>query len=249
VISIKSKTDILKMRAAGRLVAEVLEAMRAMAVPGVTTADMNAEAERLILAAGATPSFKGYNGFPFATCMSVDDTVVHGFPSKRALKEGDILSVDIGAYLDGFHGDAARTFAIGSISPDKRKLIEVTERCFFEGVKYAKVGCKLGDISAAVQRYAEKFGFSVVRAMTGHGIGRRLHEDPSIPNYGTAGTGVNLKAGYALAIEPMINMGRYDVVIDRGDGWTCRTADGSASAHYENTVIVTDGEAEIITLL
>jgi len=248
LISVKSKTDIEAMRAAGRIAAEVLERMRDMAKAGVSTLEMDAEAVRIIHSYGAKASFKGYKGFPAATCMSIDDVVVHGFPSARALREGEILSVDVGVFYGGFHADAARTFAIGTVSAEKQKLIEVTEQCFFEGIRFARAGQRLGDISAAVQKHAEKYGFSVVRAMTGHGIGRKLHEDPSIPNYGEAGTGVFLKSGYALAIEPMINLGGSTVTTDKRDGWTCRTSDGKAAAHYENTVIVTEAAAEILTL-
>lgn len=247
-INIKSQSDIQKMRKAGEIVAKVLAVMESMAKPGMTTKEMDATAECIIRESGATPSFKNYNGFPAATCMSVDDVVVHGFPSERPLKEGEILSVDVGAFLNGFHCDAARTFAIGNISPTKQLLIDVTKQSFFEGIKFARAGNHLGDISQAIEQYALRYGFSVVRTMTGHGIGRRLHEDPSVPNYGRAGTGVVLKSGFALAIEPMLNQGKHDVYIDKLDGWTCRTVDGLPSAHYENTIIITDGQPEILTL-
>ncbi len=248
MIGVKSKTDIKKMRESGKIVAKVLSVMQSMAQPGMSTKEMDAEAERIIRSAGATASFKHYNGFPAATCMSVDDVVVHGFPSERKLKEGEILSVDVGAFFKGFHADAARTFAIGNISSQKQQLIEVTRQSFYQGIKHARAGNRLGDISAAIQEYAQRYGFSIVRTMTGHGIGRRLHEDPSIPNYGRAGTGVILKSGYALAIEPMLNLGSHEVYIDKMDGWTCRTVDGLASAHYENTIIITEGEPEILTI-
>jgi methionyl aminopeptidase len=248
MISTKNESEIEQMRKAGKIVAEVLSLMQSMVREGVSTFSLNEAAEKLILARGATPSFKGYGGFPAATCMSVDEVVVHGFPSKRPLREGEILSVDVGAFFHGFHSDAARTFPVGIISPEKQRLIKITEECFFVGMQKATEGAKLGDVSAAIQRHAESHGYSVVRTMTGHGIGRKLHEDPSIPNYGQEGRGITLKKGYALAIEPMINMGGYEVTIDRNDGWTCRTADKKPSAHYENTLIITEGYPEILTL-
>lgn len=248
MVSVKSKSDLEKMRVAGQIVAAALKAVQDAVKVGITTFELDEIAEKVIRSHGATPSFKNYHGFPSATCMSVDEVVVHGFPSHRPLKEGEILSVDVGACYNGFHGDAARTFAIGEIDKAKKRLIEVTEQSFFKGIEFAVVGGRLGDISNAVQVYAESHGYSVVRSMTGHGIGRRLHEDPSIPNYGPKGSGLLLKAGHTLAIEPMINMGRYEVEIDRNDGWTCRTKDGLPAAHYENTIAITDNGPEILTL-
>ena len=247
MIKVKTDEELALMKEPGRIVGKVLREIEAYVKPGVSTLELNSIVEEIILAEGATPSFKNYNGFPAAACISVDDVVVHGIPSIKVLKEGEIVSIDVGAYKNGFHGDAARTFAVGEISPAKQKLIDVTKHSFFEGLKFVKIGGKLGDVSHAIQAYVEKYGYGVVREMVGHGIGRRLHEDPSIPNYGTAGTGFTLRKGYALAIEPMITLGDHHIMIDR-DGWTCRTRDGLPSAHYENTVIITDNGVEILTL-
>ena len=247
MIKVKTDEELALMKEPGRIVGKVLREIEAYVKPGVSTLELNSIVEEIILAEGATPSFKNYNGFPAAACISVDDVVVHGIPSIKVLKEGEIVSIDVGAYKNGFHGDAARTFAVGEISPAKQKLIDVTKQSFFEGLKFVKIGGKLGDVSHAIQAYVEKYGYGVVREMVGHGIGRRLHEDPSIPNYGTAGTGFTLRKGYALAIEPMITLGDHHITIDR-DGWTCRTRDGLPSAHYENTVIITDNGVEILTL-
>lgn len=247
MITIKSDEEIEFMRISGAIVGKALREVEPYVKPGVTTLELNSIIEEIILSEGATPSFKGYGGFPAATCISVDDVVVHGFPSLKVLKEGEIVSIDVGAYKNGFHGDAARTFAVGEIAPGKRKLIEVTKQSFFEGLKFVKAGVRLGDVSHAIQAYAESYNYGVVRDMVGHGIGRKLHEDPSVPNYGKAGSGVVLKNGMALAIEPMITYGDYRVVIDE-DGWTCRTRDHSVSAHYENTVIITSNGVEILTL-
>ena len=247
MITIKSDEEFELMRIAGAIVGKALREIEPYVKPGVSTLELNSIVEEIILSEGARPSFKNYNGFPAATCISVDDMVVHGIPSIKVLKEGEIVSIDVGAYKNGFHGDAARTFAVGEISPAKQKLIDVTKQSFFEGLKHVKIGARLGDVSHAIQAYAESYGYGVVREMVGHGIGRRLHEDPSVPNYGREGTGIELKKGYALAIEPMINYGDPRVKFD-SDGWTCRTKDGSPSAHYENTVIITDNGVEILTL-
>ena len=247
MITIKTSSQLDSMRKAGAVVAAALKAAERCVKAGVTTLEVNAAVEDCILAAGAVPSFKNYRGFPFATCISINDVVVHGFPSPRILKEGEIVSVDVGAKLNGYHGDAARTFLIGKVAPAAAKLVEVTQQSFFEGIKFARAGRRLGDLSHAVQAYAQSFGYGVVREMVGHGIGAALHEDPNVPNYGVAGTGVLLKKGFTLAVEPMITAGGYRIKID-GDGWTCRTVDGSLSAHYENTIIITDGEPEILTL-
>lgn len=247
MITIKSNEEFDLMRISGAIVGKALREVEAYVKPGVTTLELNAIIEDIILSEGATPSFKGYGGFPAASCISVDDVVVHGFPSLKVLKEGEIVSIDVGACKNGFHGDAARTFAVGEVSPGKRKLIEVTKQSFYEGLKFVKAGAKLGDVSHAIQAYAESYNYGVVREMVGHGIGRKLHEDPSVPNYGKAGSGVTLKKGFALAIEPMITYGDFRVTID-DDGWTCRTRDGSPSAHYENTVIITENGVEILTL-
>lgn len=247
MITIKSEEEFELMRIAGAIVGKALREIEPYVKPGVSTLELNSIVEEIILSEGARPSFKNYNGFPAATCISVDDVVVHGIPSIKVLREGEIVSIDVGAYKNGFHGDAARTFAVGEISPAKQKLIDVTKQSFFEGLKRVKIGARLGDVSHAIQAYAESYGYGVVREMVGHGIGRRLHEDPSVPNYGREGTGIELKKGYALAIEPMINYGDPRVKFD-SDGWTCRTKDGSPSAHYENTIIITDKDVEILTL-
>ncbi len=248
MITVKKPNEIAKMRAAGRLTGEALAYAEERIRPGVTTAQINAAVHEYITSHGAVPSFLGYHGYPASACVSVNDVVVHGIPGGYVLKEGDIVSVDVGVIKDGWQGDAARTFAVGKISPDAQKLIDVTRESFFEGIKQARAGRRLGDVSAAIQQHAEQFGFGVVREMVGHGIGRQMHEDPSVPNFGTAGTGVLLKAGYTLAVEPMINAGTFKIKFD-ADGWTTRTADGSLSAHYENTICICDGEPEILTLI
>ncbi len=248
MIAVRKPAELEKMRKANKVVGDALRMIEQYVRPGVTTMELNAILEEFIVAAGAKPSFKNYHGFPAASCMSIDEVVVHGIPSLRVLKEGEILSVDVGAIVEGYHGDAARTFPVGKISAEKQRLIDVTRESFFEGIKEVRAGRRLGNLSHAIQAYVEAHGYSVVREMTGHGIGRNMHEDPSIPNYGAAGSGPLLKAGYCLAIEPMVNMGKYHIEIDSLDGWTCRARDGQPSAHYENTVIVTDGDAEILTL-
>lgn len=248
MISIKSHSEIEKMREAGRITGLTLVEISKHIKPGVSTAELDKLAFNFIKKHGATPSFLNYNGYPASICASVNDAVVHGIPSKdTVLKEGDIISIDVGAYKNGYHGDAARTYPVGKISDEAARLISVTKQSFFEGIKHAVHGARLGDISAAVQEYVEENGYSVVRDLVGHGIGRNMHEDPSVPNYGHRGKGVKLAAGMALAIEPMVNAGEYDVcVLD--DDWTVVTEDGGLSAHYENTVIITRGEPEILTL-
>ncbi len=248
MITIKSASQIEKMRKSGAVTKGALELIEKSIKPGVTTKQLDKIAHDYIISKGAKPNFLNYNGFPGSICTSVNDEVVHGIPSKRTvLKEGDIVSVDMGAVLDGWHSDAARTFAVGKISDEARQLIEVTRQCFFEGIKYAKHGAKLGDISSAIQKYAESFGYGVVRDLVGHGIGTSLHEDPSVPNFGKAHHGVKLAAGMVLAIEPMINEGTWRVeMLD--DDWTVVTQDGKLSAHYENTVAVTRDGCEILTL-
>lgn len=248
MIAVKTEEELAKMRVSGKIVGDTLRMIEPYVKPGVSTMELNSVIEEFIRSAGAIPSFKNYNGFPAASCISIDDVVVHGIPSLRVLKEGEIVSIDVGALKDGFHGDAARTFAVGRISDEKRKLVEVTKECFFEGIKQAREGARLGDISYAIQKHAEKHGYGVVREMVGHGIGRHLHEPPDVPNYGNAGSGLILKAGNCLAIEPMINLGTARITISSTDGWTCRTKDGLASAHYENTVIVGKEGVEILTL-
>lgn len=246
-MNIKSDTELEYMRSAGKVVADTLAMIEKVIKPGITTAEIDKIAEEFILAQGAIPSFKGYGGFPGSICASVNDVVIHGIPNDTVLVEGDIISVDCGAILNGYHGDAARTFPVGSISKEAQHLIDVTKESFFKGIEKAVVGNRLTDISAAIQKHAESFGYSVVRDFVGHGIGTSMHEDPQVPNYGTAGKGPKLVHGVVLAIEPMINMGNYRVKI-KPDGWTVVTSDGKLSAHYENTIAITNDGVEILTL-
>lgn len=247
MINIKTDNEIELMRHAGKVVGDTLAALEEVIKPGITTAEIDKIAEELIIKQGAKPSFKGYEGFPGTICASVNEEVVHGFPGKRVLKEGDIISIDCGAILDGYQGDAARTFPVGKVSEEAEKLIKITKESFFKGVEKAVVGNRLGDISWAVQQHAESNGFSVVRDFVGHGIGREMHEDPEVPNFGRPGRGLRLSHGLVLAIEPMINIGRYNVRV-MPNGWTVVTADGSLSAHYENTVAILKDGPEILTL-
>lgn len=248
MITIKSAQQIEKMRASARITRDALLLLEQHIKPGVTTAQLNKIAHDFILSKGAKPNFLHYNGFPASICASVNDEVVHGIPEKgRVLREGDIISIDMGAVKDGFHSDAARTFPVGKISPEAQRLIDVTKQSFFEGIKTLKHGAKLGDLSFTIQSYVEDNGYSVVRDLVGHGIGQNLHEDPSVPNFGKAGRGVTLAAGMTLAIEPMVNAGRYEVSVLDND-WTVVTDDGSLSAHYENTVLITRDGYEILTL-
>ncbi len=249
MVSIKSEREIELMREAGRILAQVHEELGKMLKPGISTMDIDRTGEKMIRSFGCIPSFKNYNGYPASICVSVNDEVVHGIPSKhRILREGDIVSLDAGVIYNGYHSDAARTHAIGRISPEAEKLIQVTRECFFEGIKYAKAGNHLNDISSAIQAYAEHFGYGVVRDLVGHGVGKALHEDPEVPNFAQKRKGIRLCPGMTLAIEPMINMGRADVVW-LNDDWTVVTDDGSLSAHYENTILITEGEPEILSLL
>lgn len=248
MIILKTEKQIQLMKIACNVVKETLDLIEQHIKPGVSTAYLDKIAEDFIRSKGAIPSCKGYYGYPASICASVNDVVVHGIPSNNIiLKEGDIVSIDLCAYIRGFHGDAARTFAVGKISAEKQKLIDVTKQCFFEGVNAIKIGGHIGDIGEAVQKYAEKNGYSVVREMVGHGIGADMHEDPDIPNYGRKGTGPVIKEGMVICVEPMINMGKFDVTID-DDDWTCRTLDGKPSAHYENTIAITKNGIEILTL-
>ena len=248
MITIKSRTEIEKMRAAGKITGDALKEIEKHIRPGISTAELDKIAYDFITSKGATPSFLHYNGFPGSICASPNDWVVHGIPSKDVvLADGDIISIDMGACKDGYHGDAARTYAVGKISDEAQRLIDVTKQSFFEGIKYVIHGAKLGDVSAAIQEYVEANGYSVVRDLVGHGIGKNLHEDPSVPNFGHKGKGVRIACGMTLAIEPMVNAGEYDVcVLD--DDWTVVTEDGSLSAHYENTILVTKDGCEILTL-
>ena len=250
-VILKSAGEIALMRESGRIVAEVLTLVGAQVRPGVTTQDLDALAEDFIRSQGGLPAFKGYgpdrrNRFPATLCVSVDDVVVHGIPGGQVLQEGQIVSVDVGVKKEGYFGDAARTFPVGRISEEKRRLLQVTEESLAAGIRQARAGNHLHDISAAVQNVAEGAGYGVVRDLVGHGVGKNLHEDPAVPNFGTAGTGMVLKAGMTLAIEPMVNAGTYVVQMD-DDGWTVRTADGRPSAHFEHTVVITNEEAEILT--
>nr|MDD6335532.1 type I methionyl aminopeptidase [bacterium] len=243
----KNPHQIALMREAGRLNAIALQAVKAAIAPGVTTLELDQVAEQAIRQGGGVPSFKGYMGFPGSICASVNQCVVHGIPGNRRLREGDIVSIDIGTILEGWQADMADTFAVGEISPEAQRLIDVTRGCFEEGLKVLREGARLGDYGAAVQRYAQSHGCGVVRALTGHGIGRNMHEEPSVPNFGREGTGLKLKHGMVLACEPMITAGTWQVET-LGDGWAVVTMDGSLAAHYEHTVLVTEDEPQILTL-
>lgn len=248
MIFIKNNQEIDLMRKAGKIVAETLLLVEEKVRPGITTAELDRIAEEFITKHGAKPSFKGLYGFPASLCISVNEQVVHGIPGGYVLKDGDIISVDCGAKINGFHGDAARTFGVGNISEEANKLINVTKESFFKGIEYAKVGNRLTDISHGIQSYVEASGFSVVRDFVGHGIGRVVHEDPEVPNYGRPGRGPKLVEGMALAIEPMVNVGSYKVKT-LSDDWTVVTSDGSLSAHYENTIVILPDGPEILTLI
>ena len=247
-VTIKSPREIELMRKAGEILALVHEELHAAVHPGMSTMDIDKLGERLIRSHGCIPSFKNYNGYPASICVSVNDEIVHGIPNKhRILKEGDIVSLDAGTIYKGYHSDAARTWAVGNVSPEAQKLMDVTKQCFYEGIKFAKAGNHLNDISTAIQAYAEKFGYGVVRELVGHGIGTHLHEDPEVPNFATKRRGILLQPGMTLAIEPMINAGTPDVIW-MDDDWTVVTADHALSAHYENTILITEGEPEILSL-
>jgi len=247
MIAIKNERELEAMRQACKITAAARALAGEMVRPGVSTKAIDKAVYDFIVAQGAKPSFLGYNGFPGSTCISVNSTVIHGIPGDYILKDGDIVSVDVGAYYKGFHGDCAATFPCGTISAEAQKLIEVTKHSFFEGIRFATQGHRVSDISHAIQTYVESNGFSVVRSFVGHGVGRQLHEDPEVPNFGRPGHGPRLLKGMTLAIEPMVNAGVYDVRVLK-DGWTTVTADGKLSAHYENTVLITDGEPEILTV-
>ena len=248
MIKLKNNYEVDLMRKAGKIVAETLQFVEFNIKPGITTAELDRIAEEFIIRNGAKPSFKGLYGFPASLCISVNDEVIHGIPGSYILKDGDIVSVDCGACVDGFHGDAARTFAVGDISSEAKKLIDVTKQSFFEGIKVAQIGNNLTDISYEIQRYIESSGFSVIRDYVGHGIGRSVHEDPDVPNFGKSGRGPKLVEGMVLAIEPMVNAGNYKVRTLKNK-WTVVTCDQSLSAHYENTVAILPGGPEILTLI
>ncbi|MFC1871261.1 type I methionyl aminopeptidase [Chloroflexota bacterium] len=245
-IIIKSDREIAVMKQAGRVVAKVLRILSEQVRAGMKTRELDVIAARELKKLGAEPSFKGYHGFPANLCVSVNDEIVHGIPGERVLREGDIVSLDLGAILDGFQGDAAVTVGIGEISPRAKDLIEITRAALDAGINTACPGARLGDVSAAVQNYAESRGYSVVREYTGHGIGRKMHEDPQIPNFGVPGTGPVLQKGMALAIEPMVNIGDWRTSLG-DDHWLVLTADGSLSAHFEHTIAITDNGAEVLT--
>ena len=247
MIAIKNERELALMRQAGKITAAARALAGEMVRPGVTTKQIDKAVHDFIVSQGAKPSFLGYHGYPGSACISVNNTVIHGIPGGYILKEGDIVSVDVGAFYQGFHGDCAATFPCGSISAEAQKLIDVTKQSFFEGLRFATQGHRVSDISHAIQTYVESNGFSVVRSFVGHGVGRQLHEEPEVPNFGRAGHGPRLLRGMTLAIEPMVNVGVYDVRVLK-DGWTVLTADGKLSAHYENTVLITDGEPEILTV-
>lgn len=248
-VTIKSNREIELMREAGKILSTVHDELEKAIRPGISTKDIDRLGEEIIRSYDCIPSFLNYNGYPASICVSVNDEVVHGIPSKkRILREGDIVSLDAGVIYKGYHSDAARTHAVGEISSEAQRLIDVTRQSFFEGIKYAKVGCHLYDISKAVQKYVEENGFSVVRDLVGHGIGTQLHEEPQIPNFKQIGRGLRLQPGMTLAIEPMVNAGAYDVWWLEDD-WTVVTQDSSLSAHYENTVLITEGEPEILSLV
>ncbi len=247
MIAIKNERELTLMRQACKITAAARALAGEMVRPGVTTKQIDKAVHDYIVAQGAKPSFLHYNGYPASACISVNQTVIHGIPGGYTLKEGDIVSIDVGAYYKGFHGDCAATFACGAISAEAQKLIDVTKQSFFEGIRLAKRGHRVSDISHAIQTYVESNGFSVVRSFVGHGVGAQLHEEPEVPNFGNAGRGPRLLPGMTLAIEPMVNVGTHEVRVLR-DGWTVVTTDGKLSAHYENTVLITDGEPEILTV-
>ena len=242
----KSKKEIEKMRAAGQLTGLVLQELRKLAAPGISTIEIDRAAEKMIRDAGGIPTFKGYHGFPYSICASVNEQVVHGFPSDYKLKDGDIFSIDCGVTLEGFVGDTATTVPIGKVSDDWLALVRITEECLELAIEQCRPGRHLGDIGAAVQQHAEARGYSIVREYVGHGIGRRMHEDPQIPNYGKPGQGPKIKAGYVFAVEPMVNLGTHHTKV-LADGWTVVTLDGKPSAHAEHTIAITEEGPEVLT--
>lgn len=247
MISLKTGRDVDAMRRAGKITAAARALAGEMVKPGVTTQEIDKAVHHFIRSQGAEPSFLNYNGYPASCCISVNDEIIHGIPGKRVLHEGDIVSVDVGAYIGGVHGDCAATYACGAISEEAQRLINVTRQSFFEGIKYAREGHRLSDISHAVQEYVEANGFSVVREYVGHGIGHRMHESPEIPNFGAPGHGPKLLRGMTIAVEPMVNAGAA-AIRQMSDGWTVKTRDGKYAAHYENTLLITSGEPELLTV-
>lgn len=246
MITLKSEHEIELMRRAGKITAAARALARDMVKPGVTTQQIDKAVYHFIKSQSAVPSFLNYNGYPASVCVSVNDEIIHGIPGKRVLHEGDIVSVDVGAYIGGFHGDCAGTYPCGQVSDEAMDLIRVTQQSFFEGLKFAREGYRLSDISHAVQEYAESRGYSIVREYVGHGIGRRMHESPEVPNFGAPGHGPRLLRGMTIAVEPMVNAGSA-AIRQMSDGWTVKTADGKNAAHYENTILITDGDPELLT--
>ena len=247
MISIKNERELESMRKACKITAAARALAGELVQPGVSTKAIVRAVHDFIVSQGAKPSFLNYNGFPASACISVNDVVIHGIPGGYILKEGDIVSVDVGAFYKGFHGDCAATFACGAISTEAQRLIDVTKQSFFEGIRFATKGKRVQDISHAIQTYVESNGFAVVRSFVGHGVGRKLHEEPEVPNFGAPGRGPRLLPGMTIAVEPMVNAGTYEVQVLK-DGWTTVTADRKRAAHYENTVLITDGEPEILTV-
>jgi len=246
MVLLKSPDEIRKMRESNAIVAEVLKGLKNLVTPGITTLELDGYAERATRKRGARPAFKGYNGFPFALCASVNAEVVHGFPSGTPLREGDIVSLDFGVCHDGYYGDSAITLSVGKVSAEAETLMKITNEALYRGIEAAQAGNRLGDISYAVQSHVENAGFSVVRDYVGHGIGKNLHEDPAIPNFGVGGRGIELRPGMVLAIEPMVNEGTFKVKV-KPDGWTVVTRDGKLSAHFEHTIAVTENGPEILS--
>ena len=247
MIILKSAREIELMRRAGKITAAARALAGEMVKPGVTTQEIDKAVYRFIKSQGAEPSFLNYNGYPASVCISVNDEIIHGIPGKRVLQEGDIVSIDVGAFIGGFHGDCAATYACGAISDEAQRLIDVTRQSFFEGAKFVREGYRISDVGHAVQEYVEANGFSVVREYVGHGVGRNMHEAPEVPNYGAPGHGPKLLRGMTIALEPMVNMGAADIR-QMPDGWTVKTADGKYAAHYENTLLITADEPEILTV-
>ena len=247
MIALKSPRDIERMRRAGKITAAARALAGKMVIPGVSTREIGTAVRSFIESCGAVPSFLNYNGYPGSICISVNDEVIHGIPGGRILQDGDIVSLDVGAYIDGFHGDCADTFPCGTISSEAQQLIAVTRQSFWEGMKAARVGGRVSDISHAIQSYVEQHGYSIVRDFVGHGLGTKLHEPPEVPNFGKPGHGPRLMPGMTIAVEPMVNLGAWGVKVLK-DGWTVKTLDGSLSAHYENSVLITKGEPEILTV-
>ena len=248
-VILRSRPQIAAMREAGQLVAQTFEILRQHVCPGVTTRELDRLAEEFIRSHGGTPAYKGYRGFPATICVAPNNVICHGFPDSKPLREGDIVGLDIGVLLNGWYGDSCITVPVGTISPAAQRLLDVAEESMWRGIRAAQVGNRLGDIGDAIQRYVESNGYSIVREWSGHGVGQRLHEEPSVPHYGRAGTGMRLRPGFIFTIEPMVNAGGYETVLDESDGWTVRTADGSLSAQFEHTVVITDDGPQILTAL